>query len=218
VLGLLAPGIGVSHGSILLDGVDLVGRTEKQLRSVRGSVIAAVFQDPMAALSPVHTIGKQLAEPLKAHFHLSHAEIRERSIELLDRVGVKDPKARLSHYPHQFSGGMAQRVAIAIALASRPQLMVADEATSALDVTTQAQVLDLLLDLRDEFGMAILLITHDMGVVAEACDRAAVMFNGELVEVTDSAEALFDAPQHSYTKSLLAARDRRPRPTKEVAR
>lgn len=218
VLGLLAPGIGVSHGSILLDGVDLVGKSEKQLRGVRGSKIAAVFQDPMAALSPVHTIGKQLAEPLRAHFHLSKSEVRARSIELLDRVGVKDPETRLHHYPHQFSGGMAQRVAIAIALASRPELMVADEATSALDVTTQAQVLDLLLDLRDEYGMAILLITHDMGVVAEACDRAAVMYQGELVEVTDSAAALFDEPQHPYTKSLLAARERRPRPTKEVAR
>ncbi|MDT0143194.1 dipeptide/oligopeptide/nickel ABC transporter permease/ATP-binding protein [Microbacterium sp. PRC9] len=218
VLGLLAPGIGVSHGAILLDGEDLVGKTEKQLRGVRGSKIAAVFQDPMAALSPVHTIGKQLAEPLRAHFGLSKAETRARSIELLDRVGVKDAESRLSHYPHHFSGGMAQRVAIAIALASRPELMVADEATSALDVTTQAQVLDLLLDLRDEYGMAILLITHDMGVVAEACDRAAVMYQGELVEITDSAAALFDEPQHPYTRSLLAARDRRPRPTKEAAR
>lgn len=217
VLGLLAPGIGVSHGSIQLDGQELAGKTEKQLRGVRGSTIAAVFQDPMAALSPVHTIGKQLAEPLRAHFDLTNAQVRARSIELLDRVGVKDPETRLKHYPHQFSGGMAQRVAIAIALASRPQLMVADEATSALDVTTQAQVLDLLLDLRDEYGMAILLITHDMGVVAEACDRAAVMYNGELVEVTEAA-ALFDAPQHPYTKSLLASRERRPRPTKEAAR
>ncbi|GAA3918344.1 dipeptide/oligopeptide/nickel ABC transporter permease/ATP-binding protein [Microbacterium invictum] len=218
VLGLLAPGIGVSHGSILLEGQELAGKPEKELRGVRGNVMAAVFQDPMAALSPVHTIGKQLGEPLRAHFDLSKAEIRTRSIELLDRVGVKDAESRLTHYPHQFSGGMAQRVAIAIALASQPQLMVADEATSALDVTTQAQVLDLLLDLRDEYGMAILLITHDMGVVAEACDRAAVMYNGELVEVTETAAALFDAPQDSYTKSLLAARARRPRPTKEVAR
>ncbi|MCR2784616.1 MULTISPECIES: dipeptide/oligopeptide/nickel ABC transporter permease/ATP-binding protein [unclassified Microbacterium] len=218
VLGLLAPGIGVSAGSILLDGEDVVGKTEKQLRGVRGSTIAAVFQDPMAALSPVHTIGKQLAEPLRAHFGMSRSQARTRSIELLDRVGVKDAQTRLGHYPHQFSGGMAQRVAIAMALASRPALMIADEATSALDVTTQAQVLDLLLDLRDEYGMAILLITHDMGVVAEACDRAAVMYRGELVEVTETAAALFDAPQHPYTTSLLAARERTPRPTAEVSR
>lgn len=212
VLGLLPPGIGVSEGSILLDGEDVVGRTEKELRAVRGSTIAAVFQDPMAALSPVHTVGKQLAEPLRAHFGMTRAQARTRSIELLDRVGVKDPELRLKHYPHQFSGGMAQRVAIAMALASQPKLMIADEATSALDVTTQAQVLDLLLDLRDEYGMAILLITHDMGVVAEACDRAAVMYRGELVEVTASVDALFDAPQHPYTVSLLEARERRPRP------
>lgn len=216
VLGLLAPGLGVAAGTILLDGTDIVDQTEKQLRQVRGSTMAAVFQDPMAALSPVHSVGKQLAEPLRAHFGMTGAQARERSIELLDRVGVKDAASRLSHYPHQFSGGMAQRVAIAIALASEPDLMIADEATSALDVTTQAQVLDLLLDLRDETGMAILLITHDMGVVAEACDRAAVMYQGELVEVTDSAEALFDAPQHPYTASLLAARERRPRQATEV--
>ncbi|GAA5034325.1 dipeptide/oligopeptide/nickel ABC transporter permease/ATP-binding protein [Microbacterium fluvii] len=222
VLGLLPPGIGVSEGSILLDGIDVVGKAEKQLRSLRGSTIAAVFQDPMAALSPVHTVGKQLCEPLRTHGKLSKSEARARAVELLDRVGVKDPASRLDHYPHQFSGGMAQRVAIAIALASNPKLIIADEATSALDVTTQAQVLDLLLDLRDEFGLAILMITHDMGVVAEACDRAAVMYSGELVEVTTSAEALFDAPQHPYTASLLAARERRPRPTaaagQEVAR
>ncbi|MCC2033232.1 dipeptide/oligopeptide/nickel ABC transporter permease/ATP-binding protein [Microbacterium allomyrinae] len=218
VLGLLAPGLGVSEGSVLLDGEDLVGRSEKQLRAVRGSKMAAVFQDPMAALSPVHTIGKQLAEPLRVHFDMTGPERRARAIELLDRVGVKDAASRLDDYPHQFSGGMAQRVAIAIALASRPELMIADEATSALDVTTQAQVLDLLLDLRDEFGMAILLITHDMGVVAEACDRAAVMYRGEMVEVTENVDQLFDAPRHPYTASLLAARERRPRPVKQVAR
>lgn len=220
VLGLLAPGIGVAEGSIVLDGEDLVSRTERQLRGVRGRKIAAVFQDPMAALSPVHTIGKQLSEPLRAHFSMTKSQARARAVELLDRVGVKDAASRMKDYPHQFSGGMAQRVAIAIALASKPELMIADEATSALDVTTQAQVLDLLLDLRDEFGMAILLITHDMGVLAEACDRAAVMYSGELVEVADSIDGLFDAPQHPYTVSLLAARERRPRPvaTAEVAR
>ena len=182
---------------------------------MRGSKIAAVFQDPMAALSPVHTVGTQLLEPIRAHLSLDKRAARARAIELLDRVGVKDPESRIDDYPHQFSGGMAQRVAIAIALASEPELMIADEATSALDVTTQAHVLDLLLDLRDEFGMAILLITHDMGVLAEACDRAAVMYSGDMVEVSESVEALFDAPQHPYTKALLAARERRPRPAIE---
>ncbi|MEL5991799.1 dipeptide/oligopeptide/nickel ABC transporter permease/ATP-binding protein [Microbacterium phosphatis] len=211
VLGLLPPGLTVASGAILLDGQDIAESPEKKLRVLRGSQLAAVFQDPMAALSPVHTIGKQLSEPLRAHFKLSRAEARKRAAELLDRVGVKNAADRLGDYPHQFSGGMAQRVAIAIALAANPQLVIADEATSALDVTTQAQVLDLLLDLRDEFGMAILLITHDLGVVAEACDRAAIMYKGEIVEVTRDAASLFDAPQDPYTVRLLAARERRPR-------
>ncbi|SFR89556.1 peptide/nickel transport system permease protein [Microbacterium sp. cf046] len=211
VLGLLPPGIGISSGSILLDGHELVGRTEKQLRRFRGTTVAAVFQDPMASLSPVHTVGEQLREPLRAHFKLSKKAARARAIELLDRVGVQNAAARIDDYPHQFSGGMAQRVAIAMALSAGPMLLIADEATSALDVTTQAQVLDLLLDLRDEFGMAILLITHDLGVVAEACDRAAVMYRGEVVEITEDAATLFDAPAHEYTAKLLSARTPRPR-------
>mgnify|MGYP001336630026 CR=1 FL=1 len=211
VLGLLAPGIGVASGSILLDGKDIAGMSEKELRSIRGTELAAVFQDPMAALSPVHTIGTQLTDVIRAHAKVSKREARARAAELLDKVGVRDAANRLDDYPHQFSGGMAQRVAIAIALASKPKLVIADEATSALDVTTQAQVLDLLVALRDEFGMGILLITHDLGVVAEVADRAAVMNAGEIVEVSTDAASLFDAPQHPYTKKLLAARTRPPR-------
>jgi len=211
ILGLLPPGLVVDSGAVLLDGEDLVGRTRKQLQPLRGRRIAAVFQDPMAALSPVHTIGKQVMEPLRAHFKMTRKQRRARAIELLERVGVRNAATRLKDYPHQFSGGMAQRVAIAIALAAEPDLVIADEATSALDVTTQAQVLDLLLDLRDEFGTTFLLITHDLGVVAEACDRAAVMYRGQLVEVSPSVEALFDDPQDEYTRSLLAARTRPPR-------
>ncbi|MGP6169989.1 dipeptide/oligopeptide/nickel ABC transporter permease/ATP-binding protein [Microbacterium sp. A204] len=204
ILGLLPPGIGVSAGTILLDGENIAGLSEKELRGIRGTRLAAVFQDPMASLSPVHTIGKQVMEPLRAHLKMSKAQATERAIELLTRVGVAKAETRLKDYPHQFSGGMAQRVAIAIALASEPDIIVADEATSALDVTTQAHVLDLLLELRDELGLSILLITHGLGVAAEVCDRVAVMYAGEIVEESDVA-SLFDDPKHPYTAALLAA-------------
>ncbi|MHA3723920.1 dipeptide/oligopeptide/nickel ABC transporter permease/ATP-binding protein [Leucobacter sp. HY1910] len=204
ILGLLPAGIGVSAGEIRLDGENIAGLGERDLRAVRGTRLAAVFQDPMASLSPVHTIGKQLMEPLRVHFKMTGAAARARAAELLTRVGVANAERRLNDYPHQFSGGMAQRVAIAIALASQPDLIIADEATSALDVTTQAQVLDLLLDLRDEFGLSILLITHGLGVAAEACDRVAVMYAGEIVE-TATVEGLFARPHHPYTAALLSA-------------
>jgi oligopeptide/dipeptide ABC transporter ATP-binding protein len=203
-LGLLPPGVRLVSGSIRFEGREIGGLDERGMRSVRGRGMAVVLQDPMSALSPVHTIGVQLCEPLRTHFGLSRSAARARAVELLDRVGVENPQGRLDDYPHQFSGGMAQRVAIAIALATEPRLLIADEATSALDVTTQSQVLDLLLDLRDEMDMAILLITHDLGVVAESCDRAAVMYAGELVE-QDDVVALFERPRHPYTAALLAA-------------
>ncbi|MDX2377523.1 dipeptide/oligopeptide/nickel ABC transporter permease/ATP-binding protein [Microbacterium sp. LRZ72] len=209
VLGLLPAGTHLGAGEVILDGENIAHRDEKQLRGIRGRKVAAVFQDPMAALSPVHTIGTQVVETLRAHFPMSKAEARERAAALLDRVGVRDAESRLDDYPHQFSGGMAQRVGIAIALAAEPQLLIADEATSALDVTTQAQVIDLLLELKDEMNMAILLITHDLGVVAESCDRVAVMYAGEIVEVAE-VQNLFHHPQHPYTAALLAAN-----PTKE---
>jgi oligopeptide/dipeptide ABC transporter ATP-binding protein len=203
-LGLLPTGVRFESGSVRFEGKEIGGLDERGMREVRGRGIAVVLQDPMSALSPVHTIGVQLCEPLRAHFGLSRADARARATELLDRVGVENAGSRLDDYPHQFSGGMAQRVAIAIALATEPRLLIADEATSALDVTTQSQVLDLLLDLRAEMDMSILLITHDLGVVAESCDRAAVMYAGEIVEVND-VTSLFDRPQHPYTAALLAA-------------
>lgn len=207
VLGLLPTPLRLESGAIFVDGRSLAGLDEKAMSGVRGRVMGAVFQDPMGSLSPVHTIGRQLIDVLRANTGLSKAEAREKAVDLLDRVGVRDARARLRHYPHQFSGGMAQRVAIARALAGSPGLLIADEPTSALDVTTQAQVLDLLLDLRDEYGMAILIITHDLGVVAEVCDRVAVMYQGEIVEVS-TVDALFEAPKHPYTAALLSAAPR----------
>lgn len=204
VLGMLPAGTWLSSGDIRLNGEQLAGRTEKQLRSVRGAKIGAVFQDPMTALSPVHTVGTQLIEPLRIHKGMSRAQARARAVELLERVGVRNAASRLDDYPHQFSGGMAQRVAIAMALAADPTLLIADEATSALDVTTQSQVLDLILDLRDEYGMGVLMITHSLGVVAETCDRAAVMYRGRIVEDAP-VDRLFDAPEHPYTEALLQA-------------
>ncbi len=204
VMGLLPPRTRLSAGSIMFDGDQIAFQSQRALRAVRGAGIGVVFQDPLSALSPVHTVGKQLIEPLREHKGMSVAEAKERAVELLDRVGVTEARSRLDHYPHQFSGGMAQRVAIAMALAADPKLLIADEATSALDVTTQAQVLDLILDLRDEYGMGVLLITHDLGVVAETCDRAAIMYAGEIVEVGTTTD-LFHAPRHPYTSALLAA-------------
>ncbi|GGD70712.1 dipeptide/oligopeptide/nickel ABC transporter permease/ATP-binding protein [Microbacterium murale] len=204
VLGMLPAGTWLSSGDIRLDGEQIAGKTERELRSVRGAKIGAVFQDPMTALSPVHTVGTQLIEPLRIHKGMNRSQARARAVELLERVGVRGAASRLDDYPHQFSGGMAQRVAIAMALAADPELLIADEATSALDVTTQSQVLDLILDLRDEYGMGVLMITHSLGVVAETCDRAAVMYRGRIVE--DAAvDRLFDSPQHPYTAALLQA-------------
>ncbi|MER7796794.1 dipeptide/oligopeptide/nickel ABC transporter permease/ATP-binding protein [Microbacterium sp. NPDC096154] len=204
VLGMLPAGTRLRHGSIRLDGEELAGLTSRQLQQYRGARMGAVFQDPMAALSPVHTVGRQLTEPLRIHKGMSTADARKRAVELLDRVGVVDAAGRLDAYPHEFSGGMAQRVAIAMALAAEPDLLIADEATSALDVTTQAQVLDLILDLRDEYGLGVLMITHSLGVVAEACDRAAVLYRGRIVEDAPVTQ-LFDSPHHPYTRALLAA-------------
>ncbi|MFV0138220.1 dipeptide/oligopeptide/nickel ABC transporter permease/ATP-binding protein [Streptomyces sp. HMX87] len=203
-LGLLPRGVHLTEGSVRLGGVEIAGLGEKEMRAHRGSGISVVLQDPMTALSPVHTVGRQLCEPLRLHFGMTKAKARERAVELLTRVGVRDAERRLDDYPHQFSGGMAQRVAIAMALAAGPDVLIADEATSALDVTTQSQVLDLLLELRDEFDMSIVLITHDLGVVAETCDRAAVMYAGQVVEVGEVSD-LLHRPRHPYTAALLAS-------------
>ncbi|MFI0483548.1 dipeptide/oligopeptide/nickel ABC transporter permease/ATP-binding protein [Actinomadura sp. 9N215] len=197
----------VTARSIRLDGRELTGLSDDELTGIRGRGIAMIFQDPQDALSPVHTVGRQICEPLRTHARLSKREARERAAELLALAGVPDARRRLADYPFQFSGGMAQRVMIAQALACDPRLLIADEPTTALDVTVQRQVLDLLLDLRGRFGMSILLITHDLGVVADVCDRVAVMYAGQVVE-TASTEQLFSTPRHPYTAALLAATPR----------
>lgn len=203
ILGLLPP-TAVTEGTVLLDGTNVVGLDATELRRVRGSKAAMIFQEPSTALNPVYTVGWQLAEGLRAHGKYSKAEAKNRAVEMLERVGIPDPARRVNDYPHQFSGGQKQRIVIAMALALDPTVIIADEPTTALDVTVQAEILDLLRDLRDDFGTAIVLITHNMGVVADLADRVAVMLNGEIVE-TASVHDLFAAPQHEYTKRLLAA-------------
>ena len=174
------------------------------MRSVRGKQIGVVFQEPVACLNPTMTVGAQVAEVLRQHEGLSRRQARDRVVELFDRVQIPNPASRLRQYPHEFSGGMAQRVMIAMALACSPKLLIADEPTTALDVTVQGQVLDLLVSLRDESDMSILLITHDLGVVADVADRVAVLYAGQIVECGRTTE-VFDAPQHPYTEGLLAA-------------
>lgn len=205
MLGMI-PGMGeVSGGSIRLDGQELVGLPSARWNAIRGQDIGIVFQDPMSALSPVHTVGAQMIEGLRKHKGLSKKDALSRAAELLDLVGVPEAASRLGDYPHQFSGGMAQRAMIAAALACDPKLLIADEPTTALDATVQKQVLELILQLRDTLGMSVLFITHDLGVVAEICDRVAVMQRGTLVELQPTAE-LFANPRHPYTKELIAAR------------
>jgi peptide/nickel transport system ATP-binding protein len=211
VLGLVAaPGV-VESGEILLDGpggsIDLVGLPEPRLRGIRGGRIGMIFQEPMTSLNPVFTIGDQVAEAVMLHRGAGRATARARALEMLRLVRIADPEQRLDEYPHQLSGGMRQRVMIAMALACEPDLVIADEPTTALDVTIQAQILELLADLRRRLGTAILLITHDLGVVAETCDEVAVMYAGRIVERAPAAE-LFAHPRHPYTIGLLAARPR----------
>ncbi|WP_341995463.1 ABC transporter ATP-binding protein [Microbacterium sp. LWH7-1.2] len=203
ILGLL-PETAVMNGAVVLDGTEIVGLDKKELREVRGSKAAMIFQEPSTALNPVYTVGWQLAEGLRAHGSYSKAEAKAKAIEMLGRVGIPDPERRVDDYPHQFSGGQKQRIVIAMALALEPTVIIADEPTTALDVTVQAEILELLRELRDQEGTAIALITHNMGVVADLADRVAVMFNGGIVE-TATARDLFAAPQHEYTKKLLAA-------------
>jgi len=184
------------------DPLDLLAAKDKRLRQVRWSDIAMVFQEPMASLSLVHTIGNQIIEAIRLHENLGKSEARERAIEMLDRVGIPDPKRRVDSYPFELSGGMRQRAMIAMALSCRPRLLIADEPTTALDVTTQAQILDLLQDLQQELGMAIMLITHDLGVAAQVADEVAVMYLGEVVEHGPAASVL-SHPKHPYTQALV---------------
>jgi peptide/nickel transport system ATP-binding protein len=203
ILGLL-PETATAEGAIVLDGIDVVTIGREKLRQVRGTKAAMIFQEPSTALNPVFTVGWQLAEGLRAHRKISKKAARAKAVEMLGLVGIPDPETRVNHYPHQFSGGQKQRIIIAMALALEPTVILADEPTTALDVTVQAEILDLLRRLRDEFGTAIVLITHNMGVVADLADRVVVMLNGEVVETAPVAE-LFAAPQHEYTRRLLAA-------------
>jgi peptide/nickel transport system ATP-binding protein len=200
----LLPAKAAVTGRVTLDGRDLLASSEREIERVRGGRVAMIFQDPASALNPVLTIRRQLAEPLARHRGLSGRAIDAEARRLLDLVGIPDPGGRLSSYPHEMSGGQNQRVMIAMALAGEPDLLIADEPTTALDVTIQAQILDLILRIRRETGMALVLISHDLGVVAETCDRVAVMYAGRIVE-TAPAAALFEAPRHPYARGLLDA-------------
>ena len=205
VLRLLPARLGRTvAGSVRFDGVDLLARSEAEMRDIRGNRIAMIFQEPMTSLNPVLTIGHQIAEALRIHKRLDRDQARERAREMLELVRIPDAQSRLDDYPHQFSGGMRQRVMIAMALACSPKLLIADEPTTALDVTIQAQVLKLILELKEKTGAAVILITHDLGVVAETCQRVVVMYAGRKVEEASVLE-LFDRPAHPYTRGLLAS-------------
>ena len=203
ILRLLQPPGRITGGAVLFEGRDLLTLNEAQMREVRGARISLIFQEPMTALNPVMRVGDQIAEALTVHGR-SRAEAQARAIELLDAVKIPDAARRTRDYPHQLSGGMRQRVMVAIALACHPPLVIADEPTTALDVTIQAQVLDLLRELKARFNLALLLITHDFGVIAEMADRVAVMYRGRLVE-EGAVRQILRAPAHEYTRGLLAA-------------
>jgi oligopeptide transport system ATP-binding protein len=205
IMGLIPkPPAKIVAGQVLFEGKDLTQLDDRQLQNVRGRQVAMIFQDPMTSLNPTLKIRTQITETLDRHFEMSKDEARKRAIELLEEVRIPRAAERLDDYPHRFSGGMRQRVMIAIALSCNPKLLIADEPTTALDVTIQAQILDLLDELRKEHEMAMILITHDMGVVAETADDIAVMYAGQIVEYTNSLE-LFDHPEHPYTEALLGA-------------
>ena len=202
VMGLLGQAGRIASGRIRFDGRDLSALSAEEMRRIRGRDMAMIFQEPGSSLNPVYRVGFQIAEALVEHGLARGAEAEAKAVELMQRVGIPAAERRARDYPHQFSGGMKQRIMIAMALACGPKLLIADEPTTALDVTIQAQILNLALDLRDEFGMAMMLITHDMGVVAQMADRVVVMYAGEVVE-TAPVETLFTAPAHPYTRLLL---------------
>ena len=192
----------IRSGTVMFEGRDLLSLSAKELRAVRGARIGFIFQDPMTSLNPVFTVGYQLTEPLRKHMGLSKRAAEDRAVELMELVNIPDARRRLSDFPHQFSGGMRQRVMIAMALTCDPKVLIADEPTTALDVTVQAQILELMRDLREKLGTAIVWITHDLGVVAGIADRVAVMYGGQIVEYAPVGE-LFENPQHPYTIGLL---------------
>jgi peptide/nickel transport system ATP-binding protein len=216
IMGLLPKSTAEVSGSVRFDDLDLLGLPDPQLRDLRGDRLTMIFQEPMTSLNPSYTVGEQIIEAIVRHRAMNRAQARARAIELLERVGIPSPQLRLDDYPHKLSGGMRQRVMIAMALACGPQLLIADEPTTALDVTIQAQILDLMRQLKAESGAAIILITHDLGVVAEVCDDVAVMYAGQLVEQAP-VDVLFDRPEHPYTVGLLAAIPRLDRRADQLA-
>ena len=192
----------ISNGNILLSGRALQDLEYSEMEKLRGSEVSMIFQEPMTALNPVHTIGRQISETLLLHYPLSETEALQRSFEILERVGIPSPDVRLGEYPHQLSGGMRQRVVIAMALVCNPRLLIADEPTTALDVTIQAQILELISDLQKSLEMSVLLITHDLGIIASSCDRVLVMYAGQVVE-SGTVFDIFDHPTHPYTRGLI---------------
>ncbi len=204
IIGLLDPPGRIASGQILLEGERIDNLEAEQMRHIRGKRIGAIFQDPLTSLNPLHTIGGQLIETIRTHLPLSESQARERAVSLLADTGIPAPEQRVDHYPHQFSGGMRQRVVIALALAAEPKLIVADEPTTALDVSIQAQIITLLKTICRQHGAAVMLITHDMGVIAESCDRVAVLYAGRLAEIGPVHEVI-NHPAHPYTAGLMAA-------------
>ncbi|MED3570907.1 ABC transporter ATP-binding protein [Cytobacillus praedii] len=192
----------ITHGSILFKGMDLTAVKEPQMRNIRGADISMIFQDPMTALNPTITIGEQIIEGVLQHKQVTRQEAKKTALEMLDLVGIPNPVERLKHYPHQFSGGMRQRIVIAMALVCQPEVLIADEPTTALDVTIQAQILDLFKEIQSKTGVSIILITHDLGVVAQVADRVVVMYAGKIVEAGSRREIFYN-PEHPYTKGLL---------------
>ena len=204
IIGLLEPPGRIASGEVLLEGSRIDNLNNDQLRHIRGRKIGAIFQDPLTSLNPLYSVGKQLTETIQAHLPVSNAEARKRAIDLLKDTGIPAAEQRIDHYPHQFSGGMRQRVVIALALAAEPKLIVADEPTTALDVSIQAQIIGLLKNICKNRGAAVMLITHDMGVIAETCDRVAVMYAGRIVEIGPVHEVI-NRPAHPYTAGLMAS-------------
>ncbi len=202
VMGLIRSPGNVANGEILFNGEDLRKKTQKEMRSIRGDKISMIFQEPMTSLNPVQRIGDQICESIRTHTGMNKKQAMKHAVEMLGMVGIPSPEQRVNDYPHQMSGGMRQRVMIAMALCCSPELLIADEPTTALDVTIQAQILDLINKLRDEIGMAVMLITHDLGVVAETADRVVVMYCGRVVEQA-GVDELFASPKHPYTKGLI---------------
>jgi peptide/nickel transport system ATP-binding protein len=216
IMGLLPKATSDVSGEVLFEGQDLTKASDRALRALRGDRLAMIFQEPMTSLNPSYTIGDQIVEAVVSHRKVSAGEARERAIEMLRRVRIPHPEARFNDYPHKLSGGMRQRVMIAMALACDPKVLIADEPTTALDVTIQAQILELMRKLRAESGAAIVLITHDLGVVAEVCDEVVVMYAGQVVE-RSPVDALFRLPQHPYTVGLLGALPRLDAPRARLA-